>query len=143
MQEIFRLKLPLYITTGKRKKKRNFLNLNVEFRSHFQLRKTIKEIYVNTVSELLKDMPKYDKILIAYTVYYADRRLVDIGNICSMQDKFLCDTLTANGKIPDDNYNYVPSVLFQWGGVDKEHPRVEAEVYDANVYEFKVVRKGD
>lgn len=62
---------------------------------------------------------------ITYTVYPPNKRLFDIANVCSVIDKFLCDAITELGKWEDDNYLFVPRVIYQFGSIDKENPRCE------------------
>ena len=64
-------------------------------------------------------------IQITYTVFKGDRRSCDIGNICSIHQKFFEDALVELGKLPDDNHNVIAKTIYQWGGIDKLSPAVD------------------
>jgi hypothetical protein len=74
--------------------------------------------------------PKYNKIACIYTVYPPNKRLFDIGNVCCIHQKFFEDALVELGKLPDDNYNNIPLIMYMFGSVDKDNPRVTIETID-------------
>jgi len=51
--------------------------------------------------------------------------MCDISNVLSIHDKFFCDALVELGKLPDDNYKYIPEVKYVFREVDKLNPRVD------------------
>jgi hypothetical protein len=63
-----------------------------------------------------------------YKVYSGTNRRFDVGNICSVHEKFFEDALVELGKLPDDSTEYIPLVMYVGCGVDKVSPRVEIEV---------------
>lgn len=67
------------------------------------------------------------KIRIKY-VYYAKRKGTDLDNFVSVVKKFFQDSLSEHGFIPDDNTNYIIKSSEEYGGIDKENPRVMAYV---------------
>lgn len=65
---------------------------------------------------------------ITYTVYKGDNRNCDVGNICSVHQKFFEDALVELGRIDDDSYKFIHQSIFKWGGIDKVNPSVVIEV---------------
>lgn len=80
----------------------------------------------------IKKAPKFNRIICMYTVYPKDKRQFDLGNVCCIHQKFFEDALVELGKLPDDNKDYIPLVLYHAGHIDKDNPRVEVEVMDYN-----------
>lgn len=71
--------------------------------------------------------PIEGKIAIRYT-YYAKRRGTDLDNFTAIVCKFFQDCLSSGGLISDDNTNVIVSSSYRFGGLDKDNPRVTAEV---------------
>lgn len=46
-------------------------------------------------------------------------------NVISVVDKFLMDALQKKGVIKDDHYKIVEWPSFEFGGVDRENPRID------------------
>jgi len=63
-----------------------------------------------------------------YTIFPATGRKFDLGNVCSIVQKFTDDALIELGVIKDDSYKVVSEVAYMFGGVDKENPRAELEI---------------
>lgn len=82
------------------------------------------------MSEQINLLPQLNKIQIRFTIYPKTRRKFDVGNIGSVTEKFFADALVELGKLPDDNYEYLSGVLYQFGEVDKNNPRIEIEIYE-------------
>lgn len=80
------------------------------------------------MKEQILALPKYNKVELIYTLYPKTKRLCDIGNILSIHDKYLCDALVEFGVLPEDNYNHIPKIQFQFGHIDKDNPRVEIKI---------------
>lgn len=55
------------------------------------------------------------------TFYFDNNRRHDLDNALSS----VMDALVAAGVMTDDSLNYVDSITIQYGGYDKEYPRVE------------------
>lgn len=117
--------LPIEIRTGKKPFK---CNLNI-YRNCNRFRLgSVKKEYTKIVHELCLP-PVYEcfsgPVDLLYTLYMPTRRKCDVANICSIIDKFTCDALIKAHVLVDDNYDYIKSVKYSWGGVDKELPRCE------------------
>lgn len=77
------------------------------------------------MEEQIRALPIFKKVRLTYVMYPATKHLTDVGNVCSVVDKFFADALVELGKLPDDNYLYVPELAFRMGSIDREQPRVE------------------
>jgi Holliday junction resolvase RusA-like endonuclease len=91
----------------------------------------MKVRYTELIHSQIESLPVYTKqIQIIFTLFPKTRRLTDVSNVCSVVDKFFCDALVKAGKIEDDNYKFLPRVIYQFGEVDKDNPRVEIEIQE-------------
>ncbi len=61
-----------------------------------------------------------EQVRLIYTITAANQRKFDIANILSVVDKFACDCLVKEGIISEDNWQYLTSVVYQFGGVTGE-----------------------
>jgi hypothetical protein len=125
--EITKFNVPLFIEVGVKKKKKQYLNLNLYRNMPFHLNNNLKKEMKRIVSELGLDF-YYEKFNIHYKLFLPDKRLRDISNVCCVIDKYVCDALVENGNVPDDNYQHLDRVLYSFGGVDIDDPRCEVEV---------------
>ena len=106
------------------------LNLNQYRNTHFRTLNTVKINYKLAMQSQINAGPKFNRIACIYTVYPKDRRSFDLGNVCCIHQKFFEDALVELGKLPDDNYNYIPFIAYKFGNVDPTNPRVEVEIID-------------
>ena len=119
--------LPLAIETGVKKKKKQYLNLNLYRNMPFHLNNNLKKEMKKIVYDLGLDF-YFEKFTLHYKLYLPDNRLRDISNVCCVIDKYQTDALVENGNVPDDNYQHLPYVTYEFGGVDKDNPRCEVRV---------------
>ncbi|WP_211232719.1 hypothetical protein [Marinobacterium litorale] len=77
----------------------------------------------------IQALPVYERIGLILTVYPGTRQLTDVANVCSIHEKFFADALVELGKLPDDNYLYLPESGARFGAVDPENPRVEITIH--------------
>lgn len=134
---IFKLKSPtkILLNTFKRGDKKNknnwfYLNLNSYRNAHYFSLNNSKILFKELMQPQIDNLPDLGTgyINIKYTLYPATKQLSDISNICSIVDKYFCDALVQSGKLPDDNYKYLPTVIYSFGKIDKNDPRVEIEI---------------
>lgn len=78
--------------------------------------------------QILSCKEKFGKVIIVYTVYQPTKRRFDIGNVCSVHQKFFEDALTELGRLEDDRFNYVPMCVYLFGGISPTNPRVDIQV---------------
>lgn len=100
-------------------------------RGKYQPYSIMKQTYTDMVAWLAKKLPKYNKVDITITWYEPNTRR-DIDNISGGGTKFLLDGLVKAGTIKDDSQRYVKSIRHVFG-VDRENPRVEAEISEIGV----------
>lgn len=128
-----KLKLPIKLQLNSKK---NFsLNLNIYRNAHYFTLNKAKVLYEEYLSSILDSLVPRNKIKLIYSLYYRDTaRRVDISNICSIVDKFFSDCLVNKGLIPDDSFNYIPEIVYRFGGYipKSETPYVEVEIVDIN-----------
>lgn len=119
--------LPISIELGVKKKKNFYINMNGYRNWHHRVANTLKKEYTRQVGKLddFKSLPTFVMCKLTYTIYYPTRRKFDVDNIGAVSGKFFQDTLVHYEKIEDDNYEYIPEIVYKFGGVDKENPRVE------------------
>lgn len=121
---------PLQLIIGFKRKL--ILNLNQYRNTHYRLLNLAKVQYKDWMKEQIDKAQPREKVLCVYKVYHPTRRYYDVGNVCCVHEKFFEDAFVELGKLPDDNKDYIPLVIYMRGGVDKENPRVEIEVIDFN-----------
>lgn len=114
----------------KSKLKHFILNLNQYRNTHYRVLNTCKINYKKYMERQIKKAPKFKKVLCLYKVFFGSKRCWDVGNVCSVHEKFFEDALVELGKLPDDNNEYIPLVIYLGCGIDKDNPRVEIEVMD-------------
>lgn len=121
------------LRVAKTKTKDFILNLNNYRNTHYQTLNKTKVNYKELMYPQISKLPKLeDKILVTYRLYPASQRRTDISNVCSIHDKYFCDALSELGKIEDDDYTHLPMVIYEFGEVDKDNPRVEIRIYEGS-----------
>lgn len=122
--------VPIHITlwTKKGTSKKYPLNFNRFRQLHIYEYGHLKEEWNRIVLPLVQHLPKLDKVEITYTLFTGSNQKSDLMNWISVVDKFFQDTLVKAGKLPDDNYDFVPLIHAIWGEVDKSNPRVQVEI---------------
>lgn len=106
------------------------LNLNQYRNTHYRLLNTCKINYKEIMKKQINKAKPFNKVLCLYKVYFGSKRCYDVGNVCSIHEKFFEDALVELGKLPDDNTEFIPLVIYLGCGIDKGNPRVEIEVMD-------------
>jgi len=131
---IIKIKLPIRISDrpkqekeGKRKRrepKKYFLNLNVYRNLNMHVNNNLKIMFKKEVVKLLEEQGieknlKLKHIEVDYELFFPDKRGRDIMNVGSIVDKFALDAIVEYGIIEDDNYKFIKSQSFKFGGFDK------------------------
>lgn len=127
--KVFIGKLSLPIKVPVSKSTYFILNLNQYRNAHYITLNNAKIAFKEKVTPLLKDLPCIENALFIYYVYPATKALSDVANYCSIGDKFFSDALVEAGKLPDDNYKFVPEVRYCFGEVDPKNPRIDVLIY--------------
>ena len=115
----------MYTLISPLRTKEMMLNLNQYRNAHFFKLNNSKASYKAIMKKQIEQLPAFNKVSITYTVFFGSKRKTDISNVCSIVDKYFCDALVELGKLPDDNYDYIQEVIYRYGGIDKDNPRVE------------------
>lgn len=113
----------------KRKKDVNFyLNLNAYRNADFFTLNAAKIRYKEIVTPLFSHIPKMARCSMEFKLFVGSNHLSDVSNICAIVEKFFNDAFVEAGKISDDNYTVVFESRYNFGGVDKNNPRVEITI---------------
>lgn len=108
------------------------LNLNQYRNTHYRVLNNCKINYKEQMKKQISSSPRFKKVLCVYKVYSGSRRSFDLGNVCSVHEKFFEDAFVELGKLEDDNIDFIPLVIYVGCGIDKDNPRVEVEVLELN-----------
>lgn len=114
------------------------LNLNQYRNTHYRVLNNCKINYKNHMEKQIKSAPRFKRVLCIYKVYAGSKRSFDLGNVCSVHEKFFEDAFVELGKLEDDNIDIIPLVIYLGCGIDKDNPRVEIEVMELNKTSLKV-----
>jgi hypothetical protein len=111
------------------------LNLNIYRNSHHM---TLNQAKVAYKEEVMKAMAVGGRFVplqfgagpfkFVYTIFPSSNRGFDLGNVCSIIQKFTDDALIELGAISDDNFKVVRAVDYRFGSVDKIRPRAELTI---------------
>lgn len=122
----YKFVMPLYIQLAKSGKgKKYHINFNNCLGWHHSTYASLKRKYTALCEEQLKKPVIKTPISIEYILYRGDKRKIDLGNVCSMHDKFFCDALRTWGCISDDTVVELPKITFTFGDYDKGNGRIE------------------
>jgi len=119
--------LPISITSGSKKIRKRYLNLNQYRNWHYQTSNKLKILFKEQVKGNL-DFSFLGKIEISYVYYAPDKRKRDLMNVIAVVDKFFQDALVEEGCIVTDDTDTVIKITSIYAGVDKNNPRVEATI---------------
>lgn len=110
-------------------KTKNFiLNMNQYRNTHFRLLNHTKINYKKYMERQIIKSDTFGRVVCIYTAYPKTNRKQDLGNVCSIHEKYFEDAMVEFGKLGDDNMKNIPLVIYRYGGVDHENPRVDIEV---------------
>ena len=119
-----RFTLPLYGVT-----KKGAIAVNWYRNAHHHESNSAKKKFKKLIQDQLN---QFDKIetpsKIKYTYYAARNNSPDLDNFVGTVKKFFQDALVESGLIEEDNVKFIVASSESYGGIDKENPRVEAEV---------------
>jgi hypothetical protein len=104
------------------------LNLNQYRNTHYRVLNNCKINYKEAMRSQIKTAPRFNKVLCVYKVYAPNKRSFDLGNVCSVHEKFFEDAFVELGKLEDDNIDFIYLVIYMGCVIDRDNPRVEVEV---------------
>ena len=125
-----RMTVPTFVILPRKTKadKKYQLNYNaLRNINRFTLGSLKNQFYEDFMPHITQAMLGYDwqrikgkQVRLIYTITAANKRKFDIANILSVVDKFACDCLVKEGIISEDNWQYLTSVVYDFGGVTGE-----------------------
>jgi len=118
MREI-KVKMPISVELGKKKKKKYYLNLNIMRNQVGHLINNVKREYKRIAAGCIPQGWFFENYSLHYTLYLPDRRKRDISNVLSICDKNFTDSLVELGYVPEDNYFFLREVTYKLGGYDE------------------------
>ena len=130
MKFVAEIQLPLRVRQSK--KKWFYLNLNQYRNAHYYTLNTTKVRFKEELKSVIAELPELNRAYFIYLLYPGTKRRLDTSNICSIVDKYFSDAVVEYGKLPDDNYLFLPAVSYSFKGVDKNNPRVVVQIYKLN-----------
>ena len=138
-----KLILPLSVTMPRKTKDDKVFAMNLNnFRNahHFVMNKA-KILWKEIVKDALEkrhvgdtdyrtyyDMPN-EPYRFVYTVFPSSGRKFDLGNVLPAIQKFTDDALVELEEISDDSWKVIKAIDYRFGGIDKENPRAELEIF--------------
>lgn len=118
--------LPTFVQVST--KKRVALNLNGYRNWHYSVQHHTKLLFEQIARDLLRDIPKQEKVHLHYVLYGATNQRRDLMNVIAIVDKYFSDALPKSGVLDDDSTRYIVSTSASWGGVDRTNPRVSVTI---------------
>ncbi len=91
------------------------LNLNAYRNEHHMTLNKAKVNFKLEMEEQIRALPTFKKVRLTYVMYPATKHLTDVGNVCSVVDKFFADALVELGKFLMTIIFTFLSWLFGWG----------------------------
>lgn len=99
-------------------------NLNQYRNAHYQVLAKAKREYAKLISDQLKGIEPFKKVMVTLIAYPPTARDFDNDNLAPHM-KFALDAIVRHGILEDDNYKIVVETRHRVGAIDKENPRVE------------------
>lgn len=122
----FKVESPIHIIEyQKNKAVKTALNFNRVRNMQGFVYGRLKEQYTQLMLPRVAHLPQFNKIELEYHLYTGSNHKSDVMNWISVVDKFFQDVLVKAGKLPDDNFEYVPVITSRFMRVDKKNPRCE------------------
>ena len=124
----YKFKLPIYGVI-----KKGAINVNWYRNAHHRASNDAKIKFKSMIQDQLDQFDKIQTpIKIKYTYYKKIDNSPDLDNFIGTAKKFFQDALVESGLIEDDNVNFIIESSERYGGLDRENPRVDAEIIEIN-----------
>jgi Holliday junction resolvase RusA-like endonuclease len=122
----YKFTLPLYGVT-----KKGAISMNWYRNAHYQSTNSAKKKFKKLIKSQLNQFDEIQTpIKVKYTYYAQRNNNPDLDNFTAIVRKFFQDALVEHGLIEDDNVKFIIANSDSYGGIDKDNPRVEAEVIE-------------
>jgi len=103
--------------------------------AHYHASNKAKKKFKILIKDQLDSFDKIDgQIKIKYTYYAQRNNNPDLDNFIGTVKKFFQDALVESGLLHDDNVNCICGNKEDYGGIDRNNPRVEAVIIPVNDY---------
>ena len=128
----YKLTLPIYGVAKPNKSSKNPpINVNWYRNVHYRESNKAKIKFKKMINDQLDQFDIFSTpIRCKYTYYSKGNNGSDVDNFVGIVKKFFQDALVEHGTIHDDNFNYIVGSSEEYGGIDKDNPRVEVEVIE-------------
>lgn len=105
------------------------LNINTYRNAHYHVCDRAKKTVADQIYAQVRQCHKIEgQAKVIATLYKADKRRMDLSNVCSIVDKFACDAIVNLGLLEDDDCEHIPCVEYRYGGIDIKYPRVDVVI---------------
>jgi len=105
------LRIPYRIKLGSKKYS---LSLNIYRNLHYQVNNKLKIEIKKYLSKFLIE-PINNPVEITYKLFVGSKRRYDLDNIVVVA-KYIQDALVEMNVLKDDDYKYIPKIIFEFGG---------------------------
>ena len=106
------------------------INLNTYRNTHYMTLNNVKVKYRALVQAQIDLLPFISRCRLKLVLFPKTRHRMDLTNMLSIQDKFICDAIVQSGKIADDDYLHIIESTYSFGEVDKVNPRAEIHIQE-------------
>jgi Holliday junction resolvase RusA-like endonuclease len=121
--------LPIYGVVAPTKNNKNCaLTFNWAMAANRWTYSKAKKKFSAMMQEQLNSSDKIDGVITITYKYYAKRRGTDLDNFSIIARKFFQDCLSKSALIEDDNCSVIVKNSELYMGIDKDNPRIEAEI---------------
>lgn len=109
------------------------ISVNWYRNAHHHVNNAVKKKFKQLIQEQLDQFdPIEGKVKIKYTYFARYDNGPDLDNFVGVVKKYFQDALVESGLLEDDNVKFIVANDERYGGIDKENPRVEAEIIKLN-----------
>ena len=116
---IHTIKVPLRVPITA--KKMYTISINTQRTAHFRANAKAKRVFHKEIQALVAQLPIMSCVEVTLVIYAKNKRRFDIDNL-ALLIKFTMDVVVELGKLPDDDYNHMPRVIIEYGGINKDDP---------------------
>lgn len=109
------------------------ISVNWYRNAHHHVNNAAKKKFKRLIQEQLDQFdPIEGKVKIKYIYFARYDNGPDLDNFVGVVKKYFQDALVESGLLEDDSVRFIVANDERYGGIDKENPRVEAEIIKLN-----------
>ena len=132
MSKIFTSPLYVEVSRNTMGPKKVLLNLNAYPNLYYQTYNKAKIEYKELMKDQMEGVKLNTPIMLNFKLWRKDSRKGDRANVLAVVEKFFCDALQEWGCIENDSDEYILGQTYSTGGIDRDFPRVEIEIIEAD-----------